>query len=132
MNKTINRLADILGKNPSFESEDQANLFFEECLQAGMFDKYFIMEYTSDFSIGSMTQTIESKEQGFNEDAGYTIYARIHEDYYTWINFFVCVSDNNKDFIVGDFSKTVVASSEKFFDKFMKNTKVTVWDMGDI
>lgn len=54
------------------------------------------------------------------------------EDSYTWVNFFVCVGVNNKDYILGDFEGIVYASSKKFYDTFIKENEIEVWDYEDI
>ena len=62
----------------------------------------------------------------------YTVYGKIHEDYYEWVNFFVCVSADGKNYIVGDFEDVVYFSSKKFYNDFINEYPVEVWDYFDI
>ena len=60
----------------------------------------------------------------------YTVFALEREDYYTWVNFFVCVGANNRDYILGDFEGLFMLplrSSTKISLKRMKLMCGIIW-----
>jgi hypothetical protein len=68
---------------------------------------------------------------GYFEKSGWTIVAKIHEDYYTWINYFEA-THADYGFVKGDFESKIEASSKKTYDHFIKHHPYEEWDYGDI
>lgn len=76
--------------------------------------------------------TIDDDFLGYNDNGQFTLYAEVHEDYYTWINFFVAVFDDGINWVVGDYESVVYASNEETVKVFEKNIIIDEWDYFDI
>lgn len=64
-------------------------------------------------------------------ETGWTIRGEIHEDYYTWVNYFEATHPKFGK-VAGDFEAEVTADSQEGFDDFWKNHEPEAWDYGDI
>ena len=77
--------------------------------------------------------TNECDEEGMVEikRGSWTLKAEVVEDWYMWANEFVAISE---DFgiVAGDFEKTVIASSHRSLDDFLKHFPYEEWDYQDI
>lgn len=70
---------------------------------------------------------------GFNENTGWTVIGKVHEDYYKWINDFEAYKGKGKRYYVkGDFEDTIKTSSLKALDDFLSHYAVNEWDYYDI
>ena len=76
--------------------------------------------------------TIDSKCLGYNDFGKYTLYGWVRCDYFEWVNEFVAVFDNDKDFVIGNFEKIVYVTSEKSYNIFMETVTIDEWDYHDI
>lgn len=63
--------------------------------------------------------------------SGWIIKGEIHEDYYTWVNYFEAEHPKYGK-VWGDFEFEVYADSEKAFVDFYKNHQPQSWDYMDI
>lgn len=148
MNKHIKQLVVLLSNSPDYNTESVAINYLKEVINSGTFKpKYTLNEYYVSEEdkrwIHNLAVTlspdiigehyIESFVHGeIVREVDYVVYGLIHEDYYEWVNFFVCVSTDGKNYIVGDLEDVVYYSSKKFYDKFINAHKPVVWDYLDI
>lgn len=87
---------------------------------------------TKESKFSTQAITLPSSCIGEHEDVGVTFYGIVQEDWYEWVNFFLCVSNDGKHYAVGDFEGVVYASSKKFYEKLIVNFEVEEWDYWDI
>lgn len=136
MKKVVKKVLDVLTENPTWDTDCEAQKVFYELLKDGKFEKNFIL-YTNKSNLDGDAYTLPEEELGYygEESVFYerplSFYAYLHEDYYTWHNFFV-VSFDDGNFIMGDFENVVVASNKKAYDYFTSIIKPERWDYGDI
>lgn len=147
MNRNIKALIDTLGTYITYDSEYKTLKLFKDLIKSGKLKpKYsvdFVPEGYTKESINGMAVTLSTGSVGEHykeviehgeivRTLDYTVHARIQEDYYEWVNFFVCVSDNGKDYVVGDCEDTVYFTSKKFYNKLFNENEVEVWNYEDI
>ena len=132
MYKQLRKILDLLivdGKQPTFNSEDSAESLFKTNLESGLYDKLYkdvnYINYPN-------AHTLESKHLGYCEEGKFTIHALVHDDYKTWINFFVAVFDDGRNFVFGNFEHSVVASNKRSFNTLVKYCKPEHWSYDDI
>lgn len=132
LNKKVKVLLNILGDEPNWQTEEEAYCEFDKLFLDLEIknSRYLIVENFKNFP--SHARTLSAKDVGYNEDGKFTLYAYVHEDYYKWVNFFIAVFDDGRNYVVGDFEKTVVASNMKHYNIFMNNVDFKDWDYGDI
>lgn len=72
-------------------------------------------------------------EEGFVEikRGSWTLKAEVIDDWYSWANEFVAISETY-GIVAGDFEKTVIASSQRSLDDFLKHFPYEEWDYADI
>lgn len=128
MNKYIKKVLKEFNEN----GETSAKKEFEDILK----NKHLNMLFREDFYIhrknNRYANTLPKRCVGKCVEGKFTLYAEIQEDYYKWVNFFIVVFDDNKNFIIGDFEKTVIASNKKHLDIFLKYYQPEKWDYNDI
>lgn len=61
---------------------------------------------------------------------GWTVYAPVNEDYYSWIESFEAYK--NDEWVVGDFDYIVYSSSKAAFDDFTRHFRPKIFNSGDI
>jgi hypothetical protein len=83
----------------------------------------------TDFSHGS-ARTLRTCMLG-EQLSGWTITGVIHEDYYTWVNYFEATHPTF-GWIKGDYEDVIHAKSKKAYDHFIKNHPPELWDYADI
>jgi hypothetical protein len=85
--------------------------------------------FTIAFNVDS-ANTLEPHYIG-NNDSGWLIEGRIHEDYYEWVNEFEA---DHPIFgkVWGDFEDSVNATSEEGYKHFIANHPPKEWDYADI
>ena len=143
MNKHIKKIIEILGNKPSYSQSEASKTYLQEVITSGAFKpKYSVVHIdVGSFSHVAITLPVscigehckETVVYGeINRDVDYVVFAELCEDYYEWVNFFVCISADGKDYIVGDFEEVVYFSSKKFYNKFIEENPVEVWDYQDI
>lgn len=130
MNKNIKLLLDTLGKEPNWKTNDNAYKLFKSKLNDGVFDNFYKEEYVKGHV--SEASTLSVNDIGYCEEGKFTLYAHEHCDEYTWVNFFIAVFDDDKNFVIGDFEKAVVASNKKHFDTLLKHVNLQDWCYWDI
>ena len=144
MNKCVKKILETLTEQPTWETDSEAQKLLSNLVKCGEFNPRYSVNYVKENNLrarDAVTLSVSSIGEHYDEtvkcgeivrELKYTVFALEHEDYYTWVNFFVCVSANNKDYILGDFEVTVYASSKKFYDTFVKENEIEVWDYMDI
>lgn len=130
MNKQVNLLLSILGNEPDWQTEEVAEKQFLDYFYDGVFDKFYTKEFIKSFP--SSASTLRGKDIGYCEEGKFTLHAYMHYDEYKWVNFFIAIFDDDKNFVVGDFEKAVVASNKKHYDILLKHVSLSHWDYGDI
>lgn len=132
MNKHIKHIKELL-QNPTWDKEDKAIDYLKESVDSGEFKPEITILYQPKRpAFGSQAVTLYEDSIKEYRDLGFTIYGLVHEDYYRWVNFFLCFSDTSDDYVVGDFEDVVYASSKTFYDKFTQNIEIEEWDYHDI
>ncbi len=125
MNKNISKILNLFENFKESKSIEK----FEQLL----IDKKFENNYRKDYNVQyPNAYTLDINCIGYCEGGKFTTYAVIQEDYYTWVNFFIVIFDDNKNFIIGDFEKTVISSNKKHLEIFLKYYQPKYWDYGDI
>lgn len=144
MNKCVKKILKTLTESPTWETDNEAQKLLINLVKSGEFNPCYSVNYVKENNLrtrDAVTLCASSIGEYYNEtvkygeivrELKYTVFALERKDYYTWVNFFVCVSANNKDYVLGDFEGIVYASSKKFYDTFIKENKVNVWDYMDI
>lgn len=79
----------------------------------------------------SGNQPVREEPYTKTHDDGWTITARVYEDYYYWINDFEAVHPKFGK-VWGDFEHEVYADSEEGFKDFYEKHTPEEWDYGDI
>ena len=132
MNKHIKHIQQLL-EHPTYLSEKEAKDYLECVIKSGKLKPNLTMGYqkTGDY-FSTQAATLPSRCIGIHKEMKITVYGVVQEDYYKWVNFFLCVSDNGKEYIVGDFEAEVYTSSKGFYDKFISSFEVEEWDYWDI
>lgn len=64
-------------------------------------------------------------------DSGWTIFGKVNEDYYSWVNEFIATHEEY-GVVSGDFESQVYADSEEGYKHFVENHPVEEWDYDDI
>lgn len=66
-----------------------------------------------------------------NNKSGWQVKAKVHEDYYEWVNYFEAF---HPDFglVFGDFESCVTASNEAALAHFLEHHPLEEWDYYDI
>lgn len=133
MKKSVNELFQKLQnelheKDHDFETVD----LFNKLLREGEFSKSFKYEHDTGFK--SEAHTLPESNNGSYDDIKRPFYflSMLHEDYFTWHNFFICVFKDNKNFVLGDFEDVVVASNKRAYDYFTSIITPYIWDYWDI
>lgn len=143
MNKHIKKIINTLGSSPDYDREEDAVEYLKQVVSSGeLKPKYsFTHEEVGSHNHIAITLPVHCLDETYSENVVYgeikqellyTVYGKIHEDYYEWVNFFVCVSADGKNYIVGDFEDVVYFSSKKFYNDFINEYPVEVWDYFDI
>ena len=144
MNKSVKKILETLTEQPTWETDNEAQKLLITLVKSGEFNPRYSVNYVKENNLrtrDAVTLCASSIGEHYDEtvicgeivrELKYTVFALEHEDYYTWVNFFVCVSANNKDYILGDFEGVVYASSKKFYQDFIKENEIKVWDYMDI
>lgn len=60
------------------------------------------------------------------------IYTRAHNDYYVWGSDFMAFYLKDSKYVLGNFEKTIYASSEEDLNKFIEDNPYSEWDYLDI
>ena len=142
MNKHIKKALEILTDNPTYQNDQEAELYLIKQLTDGTLKPRFKTNYAEDscienFKRRAITLTpyvgvyADYNPVTDGDEEVFTVHACIHEDYYEWINFFIITSPQG-DYMFGDFENIVYASSQKFYDLVIQKDLVGVWDYGDI
>lgn len=132
MNKHIEHIKQLLEK-PSYQLEQEAMEYLASIVESGKLKPKATIHYQPKESrFSTQAITLPSDCIGTHEDIGLTIFGMVQEDWYEWVNFFLCVSNDGKNYVVGDFEGIVYASSRKFYDNFVHNFEVQEWDYWDI
>ena len=143
MNKHIKKIIEILGNKPSHSQSEAAKTYLQKVITSGAFKPTYssIHKDVNSFSHVAITLPISCIGEHYketvaygeiNREVDYIVCAELCEDYYEWVNFFVCISDDGKDYVVGDFEEVVYFSSKKFYNQFIEENPVEVWDYWDI
>lgn len=144
MNKCVKKILKTLTEQPTWETDNEAQKLLANLLKSGEFNPRYSVNYVKENNLctgDAVTLPVSSIGEHYDEtvkcgeivrELKYKVFALEHEDYYTWVNFFVCVSANGKDYILGDFEGVVYSSSKKFYDTFIKENEIEVWDYMDI
>lgn len=127
MNKLVTEILEIHETKGTYVASD----LFKKYLDTGKFDKFYRIEEEVYFD--NEAHTIEPDNiQNYYEEGKFKFYGWIKEDYYQWINFFIVIFDDGRNFVLGDFEHVVIASNKKSFAIFKKYVTVNRWDYGDI
>ena len=129
MLKEINKLVELLKE----DDDHNAVLFFDELVANNTLKDYH--EHINYMPVCARSHdaiTIDDTFLGYNTNGQFTLHAKVHEDYYTWINFFVAVFDDGINWVVGDYESIVFASNEETVKVFEKNIIIENWDYYDI
>ena len=144
MNKCVKKILETLTEQPTWETDNEAKKLLINLVKSGEFNPRYSVNYVKENKLrtrDAVTLRVSSIGEHYDEtvkcgeivrELKYTVFALEHEDYYTWVNFFVCVGVNNKDYILGDFEGIVYFSSKKFYNNFTKENEIEVWDYMDI
>lgn len=133
MNKVINKLISMLSKDADYKQEMEAIQFINEELSKGNIIPKYSEKFETEFKGQAITLPVSSICDHYKgNEIVLSVFGRIHEDYYKWVNFFVAVSPNGKDYIFGDFQKEIYYSSKKFKNLFDSKVVPYKWDYGDI
>lgn len=76
------------------------------------------------------TLDLDGEHYTKTHESGWTITAKVHNDYYEWVNLFIATSPLGV--VVGDFESKVVASSKEAYDHFVYYHPYEEWDYQDI
>jgi hypothetical protein len=90
-------------------------------------EKKFAKIEDKEFEHFSLDFPIEELEKPYK---GWTVYAPVHEDYYSWIESFEAYK--NDEWVIGDFNYIVYSSSKAAFDDFTRHFRPTIFNSGDI
>lgn len=132
MNKHIKYIKSML-VNPTYQSEEDAKEYLSSVIKTGKLKPKLEIHYqTKESNFSTQAVTLQSYCIGTHEDVNLTVYGRVHEDWYEWVNFFLCISNDGKNYIVGDFEDIIYTSSKKFYDNFINTFEVQEWDYWDI
>lgn len=126
MNKLVTEILEIHETKPYVDSQE----LFEKYLKEGKFDKFYRVEEPKYFK--SEAHTVSPDTLDYHDQGKFRFYGFVVSDYYEWINFFIVIFDDNRNFVIGDFERTVIASNKKSFDIFKKYVTIDRWDYGDI
>lgn len=144
MNKCVKKILETLTEQPTWKTDDEAQKLLITLVKSGEFNPRYSVNYVKENNLrtrDAVTLCVSSIGEHYDENVicgeivrelKYTVFALEREDYYTWVNFFVCVGANNKDYVLGDFEGVVYASSKKFYQDFIKENEIKVWDYMDI
>ena len=144
MNKCVKKILGTLTGQPTWETDIEAQKLLTHLVESGKFNPRYSVNYVKENNLrtrDAVTLRVSSIGEHYDEtvkcgeiirELKYTVFALEREDYYTWVNFFVCVGANNRDYILGDFEGVVYASSKKFYQDFIKENEINVWDYMDI
>lgn len=132
MNKHIKHIKQLL-ENPTYLQEEEAKKYLDDIINNGKLRPKLKVKYQARGNhFSTQAITLPPKCIGIHEDLDITVYGSIQEDYYEWVNFFLCVSNDGREYIVGDFEYMVYSSSKDFYDKFIDKFEVEEWDYWDI
>ena len=132
VNKHIKHIKQLL-ENPTYLQEEEAKEYLGNIIKSGkMRPKLKVKYQTRGSHFPTQAITLPTECIGTHEDLDITVYGSIQKDYYEWVNFFLCVSNDGKEYIVGDFEDMVHSSSKDFYDKFIDKFEVEEWDYWDI
>ena len=132
MNKHIKHIKQLL-ENPTYLQEGEAKAYLRNIVNnSELLPKLKVKYQTRGNYFSSKAATLPTNCIGTHEDLGITVYGKIQEDYYEWVNFFLCIPSDGKEYIVGDFEDMVYSSSKDFYDKFINKFEVEEWDYWDI
>lgn len=132
MNKHIKHIKQLL-ENPTYLQEEEAKEYLENIIKSGKIRPKLRVKYQSrDSYFSTKAITLPTECIGTHEDLDITVYGSIQKDYYEWVNFFLCVSNDGKEYIVGDFEDMVYSSSKDFYNRFIDEFEVEEWDYWDI
>lgn len=132
----------------AFPHEDAPRLMYADWLrESGAEQKAHAVQhgvvkrYHADFQSPGGALTLSVSEVGCGRDVpgfqsrthddGWTITGEVHEDYYTWVNYFEATHPL-LGLVWGDFEDLVFASSEDAFRNFYANHSPDAWDYHDI
>lgn len=134
-NRYVNILRSILTETPHWNDDFDAVQYFNFIVKEPYsFSECFITEGKLHVECDEYCDaiTLPKKSQGYNTEGKFDIIAYVHEDWFEWINFFIAIYDDGKQFVIGDFENTIVASSKETLEHFLKHVNVESWDYGDI
>lgn len=132
MNNHIKHIKQLL-ENPTYLQEEEAKEYLDTIINSGKLRPKLKVKYQArDSHFSTQAITLPTDCIGTHEDLGITVYGSIQEDYYEWVNFFLCVSNDGKEYMVGDFEYMVYSSSKDFYNKFINRFEVEEWDYWDI
>lgn len=117
---------------PTYSNEYDTREMLTTLINDGTMDDYFTKTFTRKFS--TQARTLSKNLIGYNSHAYYgnfTLYAYLHEDYYRWVNFFICIYDTG-EWVLGDFESVVFASNEDTYNAFKNTIVLEEWDYYDI
>lgn len=117
---------------PTYSNEFDTREMLTKLINDGTMDDYFTKTFTRKFS--TQARTLSKNLIGYNSHAYYgnfTLYAYLHEDYYRWVNFFICIYDTG-EWVLGDFESVVFASNEDTYNAFKNTIVLEEWDYYDI
>lgn len=135
-----------IGKNEAWIFEKEyANAVIDECIKV-INDPKLEIKLREHFSTsakekpgfrvyysnqGTNAATLDADVVGYSETSGWTIVAEIHEDHFTWINYFEATHPKY-GYVKGDFEGMVEAASESAIDHFLEHYTIHNWDYSDI
>lgn len=105
------------------------NIIKTNPLNIDIVDDIYVIKYDIH---GHDAFTLNERDIGNHED-GWSIFGKIHSDYFTWVNAFHAIKDSdNNQRVWGDFEKVVYATSLEVLDDFLENHSPDKWDYWDI
>lgn len=80
----------------------------------------------------SQNSSIFNKYSTIYVNKDWFIYTRVHNDYYIWGSDFMAFYLKESKYVLGNFEKTIYASSEEDLNKFIEDNPYSEWDYLDI
>lgn len=90
-----------------------------------------MMKRVNDMIRSYKSYVLNNKVYSKTHSDGWTIYARVYNDYYSWIDEFAAIHPVYGN-VYGDLSTRVKADSKEGYDNFMKNHPPEIFDADDI
>ena len=139
MNKYVRRMLDVY-ENIARTYEYRLETFDEiveeyvaKKIQNGNLSKFIVYECGERYGNNSAITLDEySLGKHIHNGESFTVYGYVVEDYWSWVNFFLVVSDDGEKYIFGDYEHIIYSNDKKFFDVFSEIAVVETWDYHDL